>query len=146
MPNYLVSAEVLWYLIPGDKPEAASVKAWFDAADPERSTWTSAIGMAWVRSALSSIPEPHLRKAASDEFEQKIAPRYANRVLKLDDGVLNIWSTLRTIDEQFVARCSTEAALEAATAKHHGYVYVARRHPLFDAGNIICEDPWSPAG
>jgi hypothetical protein len=142
MPNYLLSARVLWDLIPGDRHEAAPVKARFVAAIPDRTTWASAIGIAWVRSELEKIQDLFLRKEASDAFEQHIAPRYANRVLKLDDGVLRLWGTLRAIEVKLDSQCSTETALEAATAKHHGYIYVGRYHPLFDLGKVLYEDPW----
>lgn len=120
---------------------AASVSAWFDAY-AHAPMFLSVLTVGEIAQGIAKLLESPRKTALSDWLQQTVLPKYAGRILDVDDAIALRWGALRG---DLIRAGRTPPVIDsmlAATALSHGLTLVTRNTRDFEAFGVAVIDPW----
>lgn len=139
MTGFLVDTNVISELVK-PKPEPRVV-AWVDAAD-EALLFLSVLTLGEIRKGISTVQESRRRGNLESWLETALRPRFAGRVLAVDEDVADRWGRIAADAAQRRKPLPVIDALLAATALHHDLMLVTRNVADVAATGVAVLNPW----
>jgi len=137
--GFLVDTNVISELVK-PKPEPRVV-AWVDAAD-EALLFLSVLTLGEIRKGISTVQESRRRGNLESWLETALRPRFAGRVLAVDEDVADRWGRIAADAAQRRKPLPVIDALLAATALHHDLMLVTRNVADVAATGVAVLNPW----
>ena len=139
MTGFLVDTNVISELVK-PKPEPRVV-AWVDAAD-EALLFLSVLTLGEIRKGISTVQESRRRGNLESWLETALRPRFAGRVLAVDEDVADRWGRIAADAAQRRKPLPVIDALLAATALHHDLMLVTRNVADVATTGVAVLNPW----
>ena len=120
----------------------ANVLAWIDAQIVE-TLYLSTISLAELRFGIAALPEGKRRDALHFNFEQRVLPLFAGRILPFDESASQAYATLRARARSAGLAIAPVDGYIAAIAAAHGFAVATRDTSPFDAAGLAAINPWA---
>lgn len=140
MSGYLLDTDCISELV-RVKPQP-SVMAWVEAAD-ETLLYLSVLTLGEIRKGLAGLPQSRRRTGLETWLELELRPRFAGRILQIDEEVADRWGLLAAVATKQGKTLSAIDGLLAATALHHNLTIVSRNVSDFAAARVQVLNPWN---
>jgi predicted nucleic acid-binding protein len=123
MSGFLLDTNVISGLIK-PKPEASVVK-WVDSTD-ENLLFLSVLTLGEIRKGIAGLAQRARRGALESWLETSLRPRFAGRILSVDQAVGDRWGVITAAAAAAGTPVPVIDGLLAATALHHHLTLVTR--------------------
>ena len=117
------------------------VRKWMEAAD-EDLLYLSVLTLGEIRKGIASLPQGTRRTQLETWLEIDLRPRFAGRILPVDEPIADRWGTLAEEAGRRGKVLSVIDALLAATAQHYNLTIVSRNVSHFTAVQVPIVNPW----
>jgi predicted nucleic acid-binding protein len=139
MNGFLLDTNVISELI---KPRpAASVAAWVDSNNEEL-FFLSVLTLGEIRKGIAALPGTARRAALDAWLENALRPRFAGRILPVDEAVADRWGLIAAVASSSGRPLPVIDGLLAATALERGLVLVTRNLADIAATGVAVFNPW----
>lgn len=128
-------------LKPGADP---GVLAWIDAQAIE-TLYLSTITLAEIRFGIAAMPDGRRRRILQQQFEARVLPVFAGRILPFDMEATFAYAALRATARAAGRAIGTADGYIAAIASAHGLVVATRDTAPFMAVGLTVINPWDMA-
>jgi predicted nucleic acid-binding protein len=112
-----------------------------EAAD-EDLLYLSVLTLGEIRKGIASLPQGTRRTQLETWLEIDLRPRFAGRILPVDEPIADRWGTLAEEAGRRGKVLSVIDALLAATAQHYNLTIVSRNVSHFTAVQVPIVNPW----
>ena len=126
------------------RPPHAGVAAWLEAT-PEDALFLSVLVVGEIAKGIAKLPGGPQRARLEGWLEAELTPRFAGRLLDLDEETARIWGRLSGEAEARGAPLPVIDTLMAATALRHDLTLVTRNARDFRPYAAKLFNPWEPA-
>jgi len=118
-----------------------AVAAWLDAT-PESDLAVSVLTLGEIERGVARHPDELVRRRLSAWLEDGLRPRFAGRVLPIDEAVAAIWGRTSGEAARRGRSVPTIDGLLVATARRHGLVLVSRNVTDVEGLGVPVRNPW----
>jgi len=122
----------------------ARVLDWIDAQALE-TLYLSAITVAELRAGIALMPAGKRRDSLHENFEKRLLPMFANRVLSFDMACTKAYAELLAKSRAAGLAVETADAFIAAVALANGFTVATRDTSPFEAAGVNVINPWDAA-
>lgn len=122
------------------RPNAGVVR-WLDQADEDR-IFLSAGTLAELHYGIRRLADGARRKGLENWLRGQLLPRFAERILPIDDAVADAWGKLVAARERIGRPLDVIDAFIAATAEVHALTLVTRNVSDFEGTIKSLLNPW----
>ena len=140
MTGFLLDTNVISELIK-PKPEAKVVR-WIGSTD-ENLLFLSVLTLGEIRRGIAALARGARRTVLETWLETRLRPRFAGRILPIDEAVADRWGTVAATAAAAGAPVPVIDGLLAATALHYGLTLVTRNVSNVAGTGVSVFDPWS---
>lgn len=126
------------------RPPHAGVAAWLGAT-PEDTLYLSVLVVGEIAKGIAKLPGGPQRTRLEGWLEAELLPRFAGRLLDLDEETARIWGRLSGEAEVRGAPLPVIDTLLAATALRHDLTLVTRNTRDFNPYTARLLNPWETA-
>lgn len=138
MSGFLLDTNVVSELV-RPRPEA-KVKSWVAAADEEL-LYLSVLTLGEIRKGIALLKDASRRAALEAWLAGDLAPRFAGRILPINEAVADRWGRLTA--EAAPNLLPVIDGLLAATALHHNLTLVTRNTKDVAPTGVPAFNPWT---
>jgi predicted nucleic acid-binding protein len=139
MSGYLIDTNCVSELIrPAPNPQ---VTKWFYSVS-DYSLFLSVLTLGEIRRGIANLPQGKRRAGLDIWIETVLKPRYAGRILPIDDAVAEQWGILAASAKKSGQPLGTIDGLIAATALNYELTVVTRNVDDFRHTNVTLFNPW----
>ncbi len=139
MRGYLIDTNCVSELIrPAPNPQ---VTKWFYSVS-DYSLFLSVLTLGEIRRGITNLPQGKRRADLDIWIETVLKPRYAGRILPIDDAVAEQWGILSANARRIGKVLNTIDGLIAATALNNSLTVVTRNVDDFRHTNVTLFNPW----
>jgi predicted nucleic acid-binding protein len=139
MRGYLIDTNCVSELIrPAPNPQ---VTKWFYSVS-DYSLFLSVLTLGEIRRGITNLPQGKRRAELDIWIETILKPRYAGRILPIDDAVAEQWGILSANARRIGKALNTIDGLIAATALSYSLTVVTRNVDDFRHTNVTLFNPW----
>jgi tRNA(fMet)-specific endonuclease VapC len=117
------------------------VVEWVSSAD-ELSLYISVISIGEIQKGIMRLPESPRKDELSKWLQSELMPRFGDRLLVLDAGVLLAWGNLLAGIEAVGKKMPAIDSLIAAIAIYHEFTLVTRNQAEFEPSQVKIVNPW----
>jgi predicted nucleic acid-binding protein len=117
------------------------VAQWVSTAD-ELSLYMSVISIGEIQKGIVRLPDSPRKDDLTKWLQSELMPRFGNRLLVLDTGILLAWGALTARIEAAGKQMPAIDSLIAATALHHDLILVTRNQDGFVLSQVRIVNPW----
>ncbi len=128
-------------LSPAPEPR---VIEWIDAQAME-TLFLSAITVAELRAGVALLPAGKRRTGLQENFEKRVLPLFAGRVLPFDLTSTHAYAALMAKARGAGLAVATTDGYIAAIAAANGFAVATRNSRPFEAAGVTVINPWAPA-
>jgi len=141
MSGFLVDTDVISELIKA-RPEPGLLR-WIEQTD-EHVLYLSVLTLGEIRKGIAALPSSARRARIETWLETGLRPRFAGRILPVDEAVADRWGwlTARALKAGFPLPVID--GLLAATALHRNLTFVTRDTRSVAATGVPLLNPWQP--
>ena len=140
MSGYLLDTNVVSELR-RPRPERRVVA--FVGDTPAGELFLSVVTIAELRFGIEILTESEQRSLITTWLDQRIRPLFADRIIALDESILDRWRMLQEAGHKRGQSFSTPDMLIAATAIERGLTVVSRDVRPFERTGVPVLNPWS---
>ena len=119
----------------------ARVAQWLDSTD-EQLLYLSALTLGEIRKGIAVLTQGKRRAALEAWLEVNLKPRFAGRILPVDEAVAERWGWLDASLQQKGRPLPILDGLLAATALHYNLTTVTRNVSHFADAGVAVLNPW----
>ena len=119
----------------------ARVAQWLDSTD-EQLLYLSALTLGEIRKGIAVLSHGKRRAALEAWLEGNLKPRFAGRILPVDEAVAERWGWLDASLQQKGTPLPIVDGLLAATALHYNLTTVTRNVSHFADAGVAVLNPW----
>ncbi len=123
------------------QPERKVVE-WVSNAD-ELALYISVISIGEIQKGITRLPGSPRKDELAKWLRSELMPRFGDRLLVLDAGILLDWGDLLARIEAAGRKMPAINSLIAATALHHDLILVTRNQADFEPSQVKIVNPWS---
>ena len=139
MSGFLLDTNVISELIRAKpRPE---VKAWIEATE-ESLLYISVLTLGEIRKGIAGLPQASRRAELEAWLEAGLRPRFAGRILPIDEAVADRWGRLAGEAESKGVALPVMDGLLAATALHYDLTLVTRNTKDVAGTGAPVFNPW----
>ena len=120
---------------------SARVDAWLAATDPE-SLFLSVASLAEIHQGIAALGDTGKAGKLNIWLHDEVLPAFEGRILDIDAPVATWWGRLLGEGRRSAQPRPLMDALLAATALHHGLVFVTRNEADFAPFDLTLLNPW----
>lgn len=106
--------------------------------------YLSVISLGEIERGIERLPASEQRAQLRGWLLNTVRPRYAGRILDIDEGVMSSWALMVVATGRTPGQLPALDALIAATALHHGLTVVTRNTKDFKIFQVPVLNPFSP--
>ncbi len=144
MSGFLLDTNVISELIKA-RP-APGVVRWVDSVD-ESSVFLSVLTLGEIEKGIAALAQSSRRRRLEAWLEAELLPRFAERIVPVDDAVARRWGRLAgETEERGRGVLPVIDGLLATTALVHELVLVTRNSKDFAATGVAVLNPWEDVG
>lgn len=140
MRGFLLDTNVISELIK-PRPEPC-VTNWVESVD-ENLLYLSVLTLGEIRKGIAALPRASRRAKLDAWLDGELRPRFANRILPIDEAVADVWGLMAG---ELVSRRALPVpvidGLLAATATHHDLTLVTRDTQDVSRTGVAVFNPW----
>jgi predicted nucleic acid-binding protein len=137
--GFLVDTNVISEL---GRPQPASPVMAFLRRTPFNELYLCDVIIAEIRFGLETAAHPLRRKEIATWLDAFVRPRFAGRILALNEAVFLQWRLLRDAGRRSGYTFPEPDLLIAATACHYGLTVLTRDLEPFQRANVSAVNPW----
>jgi predicted nucleic acid-binding protein len=140
MTGFLLDTNILSELI-RPKPEPKVVN-WIASTD-ENLMFLSVLTLGEIRKGIAGLRRGSRRATLEAWLETRLRPRFAGRILPVDEAVADRWGALAAVAAAAGKPVPVIDGLLAATALHHNLTLVTRNNSQVAGTGVLVFNPWS---
>lgn len=117
------------------------VVEWVSSAD-ELSLYLCVISIGEIQKGIARLPDSSRKEELAKWLLSELIPRFGDRLLVLDTGILLAWGALTARMEATGKQMPAIESLIAATALNHDLTLVTRNPADFESAQVKIVNPW----
>ena len=118
------------------------VVSWIEAVEEDR-LFLSVLTLGEIRKGIAGLTDASRRAAIENWLEKAVRPRFAGRILSVDEAVAERWGIVSAAASRAGAPVPAIDGLLAASALHHDLTLVTRNAPDVAGAGVPVLNPWA---